>query len=199
MALARADLRNAVGGALQGATPNAEQLDEALRGGLDLVVRRAPLCEAAVTLLTAGRVVNLGALIPDLFEVCGIYMDGQREGALHAVRWRFHDTDTIELEGVDEPAAGTVLNVRYRRAYTVRGLDGAVATTLPGPFERPFINAAAGEYFELRAAAVVVVDGEAESKFAPDLGRIARMFRTKALAALNDRSGLTIVPFMGEV
>ena len=195
LATARRDTIAALGAMLLHERPNDLVLDEAMRTALDVVVRRAPLEETAVTAVAASAVIDLGALIADLFEVGGIYgpwMD-QGDGRFRSAAFRTLSPGEIMLEGPTHPQVGTVLRVRYRRRYAIRDLDGATATTLPAPFERPVVVGACGALMDTQIARLEQMAPETSSDQVDVLRRIARTYWSRCFEMMSEHGGHVIL------
>jgi hypothetical protein len=126
----RNDLDNLLATAVDVATWTQAMKDEAVRQALRLYNLRGPSYEVDLTVTTAGREQDLSA-IPELMAidtiawpwVDGLLLEDQ------AVRFRKIGPTTVRMDGAS-PAEGDTLRVRYRRAHTVNGLDGATTTTV---------------------------------------------------------------------
>ncbi len=148
----RAEVVAALAGGDETATWNSALVDAALRRALQTIDQLGPVYEATHTVTTAGAEQVIVAL-PGLLEVTGLAWPWREGSAFEesAVRWRTAgEPSTVWLRsGV--PAVGDALRVRYRRAHTLEGLDGASATTLPADLRASLALGGACFAVQLRA------------------------------------------------
>lgn len=195
LATARRDVVQALGAELLHQRPNDLLLDEAVRTGLDAVVRRAPLVETTIAAAEASRAINLGSQIADLYEVGGIYppwMDTE-DRALRSAAFRVISPGEILLEGPSMPQVGTVLRVRYRRRYGIRDLDGAAATTLPPTFERAVVMGACGALMDTQVQRLLLIAPETADDNVDGLRRTARVYWNRCFEMMTERSGHVVL------
>ena len=124
-------------------------LNEALNQGLADANRWLPPVEASVTVATAGHEQDVSALAAgEVVAVAYPWTDDANFRDI-TVAWRLVGPAKLWLEG-KRPAAGESVRVRFRKRYTVNGLGGAAATTLPVESERLLLLAAAAQAYWMR-------------------------------------------------
>lgn len=146
----RTDLDNLLATAVDAATWTQAMKDEATRQALRIYNLHGPAYEVDYAAAVSGHEQDLSG-IPELLGieaiawpwVDGLLMEDQ------AVRWRKVGPTTVRLDGA-APAAGDTLRVRYRRAHTVNGLDGAAATTVVDAHRPVLATGAAAALVRLR-------------------------------------------------
>ena len=148
----RAEVVAALAGGDETATWSNALVDAALRRALQAVDRLGPVYEATHTVTTAGAEQELSAL-PGLLEVTGLAWPWHEGIAFEesAVRWRTVGEATKVRLRSGVPAVGDALRVRYRKAHTLEGLDGASTTSLPAELRASLALGGACFAVQLRA------------------------------------------------
>jgi hypothetical protein len=123
-------------------------LTEALAQGLADLNAWMPPIEASFTVVTPGREQDLSSLAPQQVLAVATPWTETSEWRTAAVPWRLTAPGVVMLP--DAAAADQVVRVRYRKVYTVNGLGGAVATTLPTTAERTLLLASAAHAYLIR-------------------------------------------------
>ena len=123
-------------------------LAEAMSQGLADANVWLPPVESSFTVTTAGADQDLGTLAPLQVLAVAYPWTAASTWREAAVPWRLTGPGIVTLN-VAATAAST-LRVRYRKGYTVSGLGGATATTLPPPAERVLLLAAASHAYLIR-------------------------------------------------
>lgn len=147
---AREDVVRMLGGEVDAETWSTPLLDEALRQALRAYSLHGPAYEVDLTVDVSGHEQDLSAIADLLAIECVAYP--WHDGLLiedQAVRWRRVGAFSVRLDGV-RPMAGETLRVRYRRAHTVDGLDGASTTTLVDAHRSTLAAGVAGYAIALR-------------------------------------------------
>ncbi len=123
-------------------------LNEALGQGLADANRWLAPVESSVTTVI-GREQDIATLAAG--EVVAVAFPWTDDSSFRdaVVAWRLVGPGKLWLEG-KRPAAGETVRVRFRKRYTVNGLGGAVATTLPVESERLLLVAAAAQAYWMR-------------------------------------------------
>lgn len=186
LAGARRDLVSLVGAELLPERPNDTLLDEAIRGGLDSLCRKAEPELVDYTCAAATRLLELNVSHPDLMQMVAIYAPwlAETDWALAGVPFRTLMPGVFYIEGDTTPSVGTVLRFRYRRRYRVQDLDGATETTLPEIYERGLIAFAAAELMELMVTRMLLTHPGAKEENVEVFRRAARVFRARGVEAL---------------
>ena len=126
-------------------TWKGDLVDEALRSSLVTVAFETPAVESSLTVVTAGREQDISSVSAlDILSVMWPWYDSGGP----AVGWRWVSDDVIWIED-GEPQVGDVIRLRYRRSYSIAGLDGAVSTTVPAAWERLVLEGAAWWAYDL--------------------------------------------------
>ena len=123
-------------------------LAEAISQGLAEANGWLPPVEASFTVVTAGAEQDISTLLP--LQVLAVAYPWTATSTWRdaAVPWRMTGPSVVML---GTPATvGQTVRVRYRKGWTVSGIGGATATTLPGAAERLLLLAAASHAYLIR-------------------------------------------------
>lgn len=123
-------------------------LGEAISQGLADTNVWLPPIEASFTVAAAGADQDISALAPLHVLAVAYPWTAASNWREAAVPWRLTGPGVVTLSTA--AAVGQSLRVRYRKAYTVNGLGGASATTLPTTAERAVLLAAASHAYLIR-------------------------------------------------
>jgi hypothetical protein len=123
-------------------------LTEALSQGLADTNVWLPAVESSFTVVTAGADQDINTLAP--LQVLAVAHPWTAASTWRdvAVPWRMTGPGVVTLNTA--ATVGQVVRVRYRKSYTVNGLGGATATTLPAVAERVLLLAAASHAYLIR-------------------------------------------------
>jgi hypothetical protein len=123
-------------------------LAEALSQGLADANVWLPPVESSFTVTTAGADQDINTLAPLQVLAVAYPWTAASTWRDSAVPWRLTGPGIVTLNTA--AVAGQVIRTRYRKGYTVSGLGGATATTLPPPAERVLLLAAASHAYLIR-------------------------------------------------
>jgi hypothetical protein len=123
-------------------------LAEALSQGLADANVWLPAVESSFTVTAAGAEQDISTLAPLHVLAVAYPWTATSTWRDAAVPWRMTGPGVVTLNTA--ATVGQTLRVRYRKAYTVNGLAGATATTLPGVAERLLLLAAAAHAYLIR-------------------------------------------------
>jgi hypothetical protein len=107
-------------------------LDEALRNALQEFCERGPTVEVTFIAIN-GYEQNIGDDVPDLYSIERLawpYETDRTDPTDWAVSFRMKEHGIAILETHDEPTAGELIQVIYRRLWTIQNLDSAAATSV---------------------------------------------------------------------
>ena len=123
-------------------------LGEALAQGLADANVWLPPVESSFTVATAGADQDINTLAPIQVLAVAYPWTATSTWRDAAVPWRLTGPGVVTLNTA--ATVGQTVRVRYRKAYTVNGLGGAAATTLPATAERLLLLAAASHAYLIR-------------------------------------------------
>lgn len=205
---ARQDVLDVLGMALGERGPDVEALDAGLRLGLDYTARNCAAEDREVVLpvgYAGDNRLDLDELLEGepVLSVVALYRQRQaKPRLLEPLRFTVRSFEGPVL-AVDEPvvlAVGDVFVLRLHLLYTVRGLDGATATTLPPVLERAFVRAAAGEAVAAVMERVILGRDPVSEDALEPLRRLAGSLRSQADALLGaTRGGTGVMPWLTAV
>lgn len=189
---AKGDLISALGAEFLDERPNDSVQVEALRAALYDICSFAPFEEVSAALVSSSREVDLSIILDDLVQVGAIMRAADAstsEGTFVGTKWRDLGSGRVMLEGGAAPLSGEVLRVKYRRAYTVAGLDGALGTNLPYVLQRPWVLRACAEVVDLMLRRMMQVRGRVDDDDGRRLQAIGRDYRIRSSKLVNVQVG----------
>lgn len=123
-------------------------LTEAISQGLADANVWLPPVESSFTVTTPGADQDINTLAPLQILAVAYPWESSSTWREAAVPWRLTGPGVVTLSAA--ATASSTLRVRYRKAYTVSGVGGATATTLPAVAERLLLLAAAAHAYLIR-------------------------------------------------
>ncbi len=123
-------------------------LTEAIAQGLADANVWLPPVEASFSVTTPGADQDISTLAPLQILAVAYPWETTSTWRETAVPWRLTGPGVVTINAA--ATAGQSLRVRYRKAYTISGIGGATATTLPAPAERLLLLAAAAHAYLIR-------------------------------------------------
>ena len=128
----RTNLSNMLATAVDSTRWTTAMFDEALRNALQEFCERGPTVEVTFIAIN-GYEQNIGDDVPDLYSIERLawpYETDRTDPADWAVPFRMKEHGIAILETHDEPTAGELIQVIYRRLWTIQNLDSAAATSV---------------------------------------------------------------------
>lgn len=138
-------IRQVIGAQVDASSWSHELIDEALRQALDMLTEQYPPLETSYTVVTAGRTQDLSS-ISGIQEIVALAWPWSTDVRFvdYEQPWARVGEFSVRFDGDSYPAAGEVIRVRYRQAYAVASLDGALTTTVLDSAQRHLTIGAAG-------------------------------------------------------